>query len=123
MTYFINVDKLRRLRDESRQVLYNRHKPTQQTFVTEDMMTEQRTVQPSYDTNADGAQNSLNPINTIVKPANNTSVSQSLEHGQNEKDKPVDTTRNGRITEINWQNCPRDQPYNTQAISSERWSD
>jgi hypothetical protein len=103
---FINVDKLRRLRDESREVLYNRHKPTQQTFITEDMMTEQRTVQPSSDTNADGAQNSLNPIDTIVKPGNNTPVSQSLERGQNEKDKPVDTTRNGRITEINGENCP-----------------
>jgi hypothetical protein len=31
---FINVDKLRRLRDESHEVLYNRHKLTQQTFIT-----------------------------------------------------------------------------------------
>jgi hypothetical protein len=120
---FINMDKLRRLRDESRAVLYNRHKPTQQTFITEDMMMEQRPVQPSSDTNADGAQNSVNPIDTIVKPGNNTPVNQSLERGQNEKDEPVDTTRNGRITEINGKTCPRDQPCNTQALSSERWSD
>jgi hypothetical protein len=120
---FVNVDKLRRLRDESREVLYNRHKPTQQTFITEDMMTEERTVQPSSDTIADGAPNSLNPIDTIVKPGNKTPVSQSLERGQNEKDKPVDATRNGRITEINGEKCPGDQPYNTQALSSERWSD
>jgi hypothetical protein len=86
-------------------------------------MTEQRTVQPSSDNNADGAPNSLNAIDTIVKPGNITPVSQNLERGQNEKDKPVDTTRNGRLAEINGENCPVDQPYNTQVISSERWSD
>jgi hypothetical protein len=47
---FINVDKLKRLRDEPREVLYNRHKPTQQSFSMDNDELAQRTVQPAIET-------------------------------------------------------------------------
>jgi hypothetical protein len=55
---FINVDKLKRLRDEPRKVLYNRHRPTQQTFSTDTDVLAQRTMQLAIEQRTDGAQNS-----------------------------------------------------------------
>jgi hypothetical protein len=56
---FINMDKLKRLRDEPREVLYNRHRPTQQTIITDNDVSVHWTVQPTIEQRVDGAQNSL----------------------------------------------------------------
>jgi hypothetical protein len=81
---FINVDKLKRLRDEPREVLYNRHRPTQQTFNTDNEVLTQRTVQPAIEQRADGAQNTLNAIGTALKLDNDNSLWHALQQEQNE---------------------------------------
>jgi hypothetical protein len=81
---FINVDKLKRLRDEPREVLYNRHKPTQQSFSMDNDELAQRTVQPAIEQRADGAQNSLNEIGTTLKLDNGNSLWQAFQREQDE---------------------------------------
>ena len=81
---FINADKLKRLRDESREVLYNRHRPTQQTFITDNDMPDQRTVQPAIESRADGAQSSLNAIIAPLTLANDNPLWQDPQRKQDE---------------------------------------
>jgi hypothetical protein len=81
---FINVDKLKRLRDEPREVLYNRHKPTQQSFSMDNDELAQRTVQPAIEQRADGAQNSLNEIGTTLKLDKGNSLWQAFQREQDE---------------------------------------
>jgi hypothetical protein len=53
---FINVDKLKRLRDTPRDVMYNRHRTAQHPFISDAPSTEQPTVQTSRTTAKDGPQ-------------------------------------------------------------------
>jgi hypothetical protein len=53
---FINMDKLKRLRDTPRDVLYNRHRTAQHPFISDAPSTEQPTVQTSRTTAKDGLQ-------------------------------------------------------------------
>jgi hypothetical protein len=53
---FINVDKLKRLRDTPRDVMYNRHRIAQHPFISDAPSTEQPTIQTSRTTAKDGPQ-------------------------------------------------------------------
>jgi hypothetical protein len=61
---FINVDKLKRLRDSSRDILYNRHRPAQHPFISDAPPAEQPTIQTRRTTEKDGPQ----PL-TMIKRA------------------------------------------------------
>jgi hypothetical protein len=98
---FINVDKLKRLRDEPREVLYNRHRPTQQSFSTDSDVLAQRTVQPPIEQRTDGAQNSLNAIDTALKLDNGQSLWQTLQREQDEIDKMVYIEKSEQAQDIN----------------------
>jgi hypothetical protein len=98
---FINVDKLKRLRDEPREVLYNRHRPTQQTFSTDNDALAQRTVQPAIEQRTDGAQNSLNAIGTALKLDNGESLWQTLQREQDEIGKVVYIEKSEQAQDIN----------------------
>jgi hypothetical protein len=79
---FINVDKLRRLRDTPRDVLYNRHRTAQHPFISDAPSTEQPAVQTRRTTANDGPQ-SL----TVIKRA------MILD------DSDINTDAHGRITD------------------------
>jgi hypothetical protein len=98
---FINVDKLKRLRDEPREVLYNRHRPTQQSFSTDNDVLAQRTVQPAMEERADGAQNSLNAIGTALKLDNGNSLWQAFQREQDEIGKVIYIERSEQAQDIN----------------------
>jgi hypothetical protein len=61
---FINVDKFKRLRDTSRDILYNRHRPAQHPFISDTPPAEQPTIQTRRTTEKDGPQ----PL-TMIKRA------------------------------------------------------
>jgi hypothetical protein len=91
----ISVDKLKRLRDTPRDVLYNRHGRAQHPFILDAPSTEQPTVQTSRTTTKDGPQ-SL----TVIR---RTTV---LE------DSDIKTDAHGRITDATNRHDPRElQPY------------
>jgi hypothetical protein len=98
---FINVDKLKRLRDEPREVLYNRHKPTQQSFSMDNDELAQRTVQPAIEQRADGAQNSLNAIGTALKLDNGNSLWQAFQLEQDEIGKVIYIEKSEQAQDIN----------------------
>jgi hypothetical protein len=98
---FINVDKLKRLRDEPREVLYNRHRPTQQNFSTDNDVLAQRTVQPAIKQRADGAQNSLNAIGTVLKLDNDNSLWHALQREQDEVGKVIYIEKSEQAQDIN----------------------
>jgi hypothetical protein len=98
---FINVDKLKRLRDEPREVLYNRHRPTQQTFSTDNDALAQRTVQPAIEQRTDGAQKSLNVMGTALKLDNGESLGQTLQREQDEIGKIVYIEKSEQPQDIN----------------------
>jgi hypothetical protein len=98
---FINVDKLKRLRDEPREVLYNRHKPTQQSFSMDNDELAQRTVQPAIEQRADGAQNSLNAIGTTLKLDNGNSLWQAFQREQDEIGKVIYIEKSEQAQDIN----------------------
>jgi hypothetical protein len=108
---FINVDKLKRLRDEPREVLYNRHRPTQQTSSTDNDVLTQRTVQPAVEQRADGAQNSLNAIGAALKLKNDNSPWQALQRAPDETDKVIyiEKSRQAQNINLNETNCTRQQ--------------
>jgi hypothetical protein len=108
---FINVDKLKRLRDEPREVLYNRHRPTQQTSSTDNDVLTQRTVQPAVEQRADGAQNSLNAIGAALKLKNDNSPWQALQRAPDETDKVIYIEKSEQAQNINLNetNCTRQQ--------------
>jgi hypothetical protein len=112
---FINVDKLKRLRDEPREVLYNRHRPTQQTSNTDNDVLTQRTVQPAVEQRADGAQNSLNAIGTALKLENDNSLWHALQREQGETGKVIyieksEQARDVKLNEMNGKRLPSPQP-------------
>jgi hypothetical protein len=112
---FINVDKLKRLRDEPREVLYNRHRPTQQTSNTDNEMLTQRTVQPAVEQRADGARNSLNAIGTALKLENDNSLWHALQREQGETGKVIyieksEQARDVKLNEMNGKRLPSPQP-------------
>jgi hypothetical protein len=98
---FINVDKLKRLRDEPREVLYNRHRPTQQTSSTDNDVLTQRTVQPAVEQRADGAQNSINAIGAALKLTNDNSPWQALQRAPDETDKVIYIEKSEQAQNIN----------------------
>jgi hypothetical protein len=98
---FINVDKLKRLRDEPREVLYNRHRPRQQTFSMDIEVLAQRTVQPVIEQRTDGSQNSLNAIATALKLDNGESLWQTLQREQDEIGKIVYIEKSEQAQDIN----------------------
>jgi hypothetical protein len=98
---FINVDNLKRLRDEPREVLYNRHRSTQQTFVTDNDVLAQRTVQPAIEQRTDSAQNSLNAIGTVLKLDNGNSLWQALQREQDEIGKEIYIEKSEQAQDIN----------------------
>jgi hypothetical protein len=57
---------------------------TQQTFSTDNDVLAQRTVQPAIEQRADGAQNSLNAIGTVLKLDNDNSLWHALQREQDE---------------------------------------
>jgi hypothetical protein len=98
---FINMDKFKRLRDEPREVLHNRHRPTQQTFSTDNDVLTQRTVQLAIEQRADGAQNSLNAIGTVLKPDNDNSLWHALQREQDEIGKVIYIEKSEQAQDIN----------------------
>jgi hypothetical protein len=70
-------------------VLYNRHKPTQQSFSTDNDVLAQRTVQPAIEQRADGAQNSLNAIGTALKLDKGNFLWQAFQREQDETGKVI----------------------------------
>jgi hypothetical protein len=98
---FINVDKLKRLRDEPREVLYNRHRPTQQSFSMDSDELAQRTVQPAIEQRADGAQNSLDAIGAALKRDNSNSLWQAFQREQDEIDKVIHIEKSKQTQAIN----------------------
>jgi hypothetical protein len=115
---FINVDKLKRLRDEPREVLYNRHRPTQQTFSTDNEVLAQRTVQPAIEQRADGAQNSLNAIGTVLKLVNDNSLWHALQREQDETGKVIYIEKSEQAQDINLNetSCTRVQSPQLQSV-------
>jgi hypothetical protein len=98
---FMNMDKLKRLRDEPREVLYNRHRPTQQTSSTDNDVLAQKTVQPAIEQRTDGAQNSLNAIGTALKLDNGESLWQTLQREQDEIGQIVYIEKSEQAQDIN----------------------
>jgi hypothetical protein len=120
------VDKLKRLRDEPREVLYNRHRPTQQTFSTDNDVLTQRTVQPAIEQRADGAQNSLNAIGTVLKLDNDNSLWHALQREQNEIGKVtyIEKSEQAQDINLNETSCTRMQsPQLQPAVQRNRQMD